>query len=181
VKETEVTHQTGLSRNPSIQKLSRWLVDKLSRFQISEEVILIATSLIVGLGTGLGAVGFRYLIRGVEWIGYDWFPKAFPFLGSWFVILIPAVGGLIVGLLIYNFAQEAKGHGVPEVMEAVALRGGRIRPIVALVKVLASSVNIGTGGSVGREGPIAQIVSATSWPAALRQVLQQHLMRLSPV
>jgi CIC family chloride channel protein len=160
VKETEVTHQTGLSRNPSIQKLSRWLVDKLSRFQISEEVILIATSLIVGLGTGLGAVGFRYLIRGVEWIGYDWFPKAFPFLGSWFVILIPAVGGLIVGLLIYNFAQEAKGHGVPEVMEAVALRGGRIRPIVALVKVLASSVNIGTGGSVGREGPIAQIGSA---------------------
>jgi CIC family chloride channel protein len=74
--------------------------------------------------------------------------------------LIPAIGGLIVGILIYKYAQEAKGHGVPEIMEAVALRGGRIRPRVAVVKALASSVCIGTGGSVGREGPIAQIGSA---------------------
>ena len=66
----------------------------------------------------------------------------------------------MVGVLIYKYAQEAKGHGVPEVMEAVALRGGRIRPRVAVVKALASSVCIGTGGSVGREGPIAQIGSA---------------------
>jgi CIC family chloride channel protein len=65
-----------------------------------------------------------------------------------------------VGLLIFYFAREAKGHGVPDVMEAVALRGGRIRPRVAVVKALASSVCIGTGGSVGREEPIAQIGSA---------------------
>ncbi|MGD2057935.1 MAG: chloride channel protein, partial [Anaerolineales bacterium] len=160
MEEPGVTHQSGLTRSPVIRKISNWLVNLLGRLQLSEEVILIATSLVVGLGTGLGAVAFRYLIRGVEWVGYDWFPKAFPALGTLFVVLVPAIGGLIVGLLIYNFAQEAKGHGVPEVMEAVALRGGRIRPIVALVKVLASSINIGTGGSVGREGPIAQIGSA---------------------
>jgi CIC family chloride channel protein len=160
VEDQKVTHPTGQSRGPLLRKLSKWLVDKLSRFQVSEEVILITTSLIVGLGTGLGAVGFRYLIRGVEWIGYDWFPQAFSFLGRSYVIIIPSIGGLIVGLLIFYFAREAKGHGVPEVMEAVALRGGRIRPIVALVKALASSINIGTGGSVGREGPIAQIGSA---------------------
>lgn len=160
MEEPEVKHQSGLTRSPLIRKFSNWLVNLLGRFQLSEEVILIATSLVVGLGTGLGAVGFRYLIRAVEWVGYDWFPKLFPSLGTWFVVLVPAFGGLIVGLLIFNFAQEAKGHGVPEVMEAVALRGGRIRPVVALVKVLASSINIGTGGSVGREGPIAQIGSA---------------------
>ncbi|MCD6299956.1 MAG: chloride channel protein, partial [Dehalococcoidales bacterium] len=75
-------------------------------------------------------------------------------------ILLPAIGGLIVGLLIYFGAREAKGHGVPEVMEAVSVHGGRIRPRVAIVKSLASSVCIGSGGSVGREGPIVQIGSS---------------------
>ena len=65
------------------------------------------------------------------------------------LILMPALGGLIVGPLVYYFAREAKGHGVPEVMEALELRGGVIRPRVVLVKALASSVCIGTGGSVG--------------------------------
>jgi CIC family chloride channel protein len=160
MEDPEVTHQTGLERSLTIRSISRWLVEKLGYFQVSEEVILITTSLVVGLGTGLGAVGFRYLIKGVEWVGYDGFPQVFPGLRSIQVVLIPAVGGLIVGLLIYHFAREAKGHGVPEVMEAVALRGGRIRPVVALVKALASSICIGSGGSVGREGPIAQIGSA---------------------
>jgi len=72
----------------------------------------------------------------------------------------PALGGAIVGPLVYYFAREAKGHGVPEVMEALELRGGKIRPRVVVVKSLASSVCIASGGSVGREGPIAQIGSA---------------------
>jgi len=121
--------------------------------------IFIGTALIVGIGTGLGAVAFRFLIKGVEWVGYDWFPKMVPQWGNAYVVIIPAIG-LIVGPMIYFFAREAKGHGVPEVMEAVALRGGRIRPIVAVVKSLASSISIGSGGSVGREGPIVQIGSA---------------------
>jgi chloride channel protein, CIC family len=76
------------------------------------------------------------------------------------LLIIPALGAAIFGPLINRFAREAKGHGVPEVMEAVALRGGRIRPQVAIIKSLASAICIGTGGSVGREGPIAQIGSA---------------------
>ncbi len=76
------------------------------------------------------------------------------------MIIIPALGGAIVGPLVYYFAREAKGHGVPEVMEALELRGGKIRPRVVVVKALASSVCIASGGSVGREGPIAQIGSA---------------------
>ena len=126
----------------------------------SSEALFIGTALIVGLGTGLGAVAFRYLIQGVEWVGYDWFPVITAGWGKAYVLIIPAIGGLIVGPLVYFFAREAKGHVVPEVMEAFALRGGRIRPIVAVVKSLASAISIGSGGSVGREGPIVQIGSA---------------------
>lgn len=75
-------------------------------------------------------------------------------------LLAPALGGLIIGPIIYFFAREAKGHGVPEVMEAVALEEGKIRPRVVAVKSIASSICIGSGGSVGREGPIVQIGSA---------------------
>ena len=70
------------------------------------------------------------------------------------LVLAPALGGLLVGPLVWFFAREAKGHGVPEVMAAVALRGGRIRPVVAVVKSLASSLSIGSGGSAGPEAPV---------------------------
>jgi CIC family chloride channel protein len=73
---------------------------------------------------------------------------------------VPAAGGLVVGPLVYFFAREAKGHGVPEVMEAVALRKGVIRKRIVFLKTMASAVSIGVGGSVGREGPIVQIGSA---------------------
>ncbi|MHA1667635.1 MAG: chloride channel protein [Candidatus Heimdallarchaeaceae archaeon] len=73
------------------------------------------------------------------------------------LILLPLLGGLIIGPIIMRFAPETKGHGVPEVMEAVALNEGNIRKRVAFMKVGVSAITIGTGGSAGREGPIAQI------------------------
>ena len=76
------------------------------------------------------------------------------------VILVPVIGAVGVTFLVTNFAPEAKGHGVPEVMDAIYYKGGVIRPVVALVKSLASAIAIGTGSSVGREGPIIQIGSA---------------------
>jgi len=81
-------------------------------------------------------------------------------LGNYYVIILPILGGLIVGPIVTYWASEAKGHGVPEVMQAIVLRGGRIRPRVVAVKALASAICIGSGGSVGREGPIVQIGSA---------------------
>jgi len=113
---------------------------------------MIFTSLIVGIGAGLGAVFFRRLI---DWIQDFSYRDMSGLLAEWYplhLILIPAVGGAIVGPLVYYFAREAKGHGVPEVMEALELRGGKIRPRVIVVKSLASSICIASGGSVGREG-----------------------------
>ena len=130
---------------------------------------LFAVALLVGVGSGLGAVAFRYLVAFCTWLptGYGQFGQAgwtgsahLPWLGLGFFVLIPAVGGLIYGPLIYRWAREARGHGVPEVMIAVAERGGRIRPQVSVVKALASALCMGAGGSVGREGPIVQIGSA---------------------
>ena len=123
----------------------------------------------MGAGSGLGAVVFRYLIYFVTWAatGHAEFGQQghagsahLPWLGLGFFVVIPVIGGLIYGPLIYRFAREARGHGVPEVMIAVADEGGRIRPQVSAVKAVASAVCIGVGGSVGREGPIVQIGSA---------------------
>ena len=130
---------------------------------------LVALALAVGAGAGAGAVVFRYLIVGFTYVfsghrDYSAVGRApygyFHGIGFWFVVIAPVVGGLIYGPLIHFFAREARGHGVPEVMLAVAERGGRIRPQVAVVKSLASAITIGSGGSVGREGPIVQIGSA---------------------
>ncbi len=130
---------------------------------------LALAALVVGLGAGVGAILFRELIVGVTRLAtgrvdYAATPGAaltwLPDVGRWFLLVVPVIGGLLYGPLVYRFAREARGHGVPEVMLAVSAHDGRIRPRVAVVKALASALCIGTGGSVGREGPIVQIGSA---------------------
>ncbi len=126
-------------------------------------------ALLVGAGAGGGAVAFRWLIKtftlalsghaDYAGLGHVADPQL-PGLGRWFVLFAPVVAGVLYGPLVYFFAREARGHGVPEVMFAVARNGGRIPPQVAVVKALASALCIGGGGSVGREGPIVQIGSA---------------------
>jgi chloride channel protein, CIC family len=125
-------------------------------------------ALLLGVVTGVGAVLFRDLINllhnlffaGQLALHYD--ANVFTAPSRWgaLVILAPVVGAVIVTFLVSNFAPEAKGHGVPEVMDAIYYKEGVIRPVVALVKSLASAVAIGSGSSVGREGPIIQIGSA---------------------
>ena len=146
---------------------------------------LVVMALVVGAGAGFGAVGFRWLIFAVTWLatGHEQFGQQgrvaslhLPWLGIGFFLLIPVVGGLLYGPLIQRFAREARGHGVPEVMLAVAENGGRIRPQVSIVKALASALCIGTGGSVGREGPIVQIGSA--FASSLGQLVKMSESRL---
>jgi CIC family chloride channel protein len=135
----------------------------LRKVKSSDHIFMILVGALIGLGGGFAALGFRHLIRLVQRIAYGTWAfdldavRALP----WHILIfIPAMGGLLIGPLVFRLAREAKGHGVPEVMEAVALRGGVIRPRLVLIKALASAITIGTGGSVGREGPIIQIGSA---------------------
>lgn len=115
----------------------------------------------IGTGAGFGALLFKKLIFYVQYLAFDLLGGILEnTFGSWGFIFVPAIGGLLVGLVIYYGAREAKGHGVPEVMDAMANKGGRIRPKIVVVKTLASALCIGSGGSVGREGPIVQIGSA---------------------
>ncbi len=131
---------------------------------------IIALSLIavaIGIVTGIGAILLRYLISiihnffflGTFSLDYDANLPTPPSPYGPLVILAPVVGGAIVLYLVRRFAPEAKGHGVPEVMDAIYYRDGHIRPAVVLIKSLASALSIGSGASVGREGPIIQIGS----------------------
>ncbi len=147
-----------------------WLSPLAQRFRSSEFLFGTTLAIIVGIMAGLGAVGFRWLIGFFQNLLFVNGEQFLSILGGYYVILLPVIGGLVVGPLIYfTGASEAKGHGVPEVMEAVANRGGRIRARIALIKTLASSITIGSGGSVGREGPIVQI------GATLGSILGQRL------
>lgn len=124
---------------------------------------MIALALVVGLAGGFGAICFRHLIAFFQLLFYGDSGNLLALAQStpWYLMIwVPAAGGLVVGPLVYFLAKEAKGHGVPEVMEAVAVKNGIIRRRIVLVKTLASAICIGTGGSVGREGPIVQIGSA---------------------
>jgi CIC family chloride channel protein len=137
-----------------------------------------ALSLLVGIVSGLGAVAFRALVgifHNLFFLGklstvYN--ANIHTPVGPWgrFVILVPVAGAIGVVLLVKNFAPEAKGHGVPEVIEAVYYRKGVIRPVVSVIKALASALSIGSGGSVGREGPIIQIGS--SFGSTIGQLLR---------
>src|SRR5277367_879710 len=151
--------------------------------------ILCLLALGVGIFTGVGAVALRALIGlihnamfdGVFKIAYDANilegPSRF---GNW-VILSPVLGGLVVVYLVQRYAPEAKGHGVPEVMDAIYYKRGNIRGIVAVIKSLASALSIGSGASVGREGPIIQIGSAlgSSFSKALGLTTGQKITLLS--
>lgn len=131
--------------------------------KVHENFKVIILAVFIGILGGYGAIGFRWLIDLVQglFVGHgDNIIDRLREMPFYIKLVLPAAGGLIVGPLVYFFAREAKGHGVPEVMEAVAIHGGRIRPRVVGVKALASAITLGTGGSVGREGPIVQIGSA---------------------
>jgi chloride channel protein, CIC family len=158
---------------------------RVSDWLAASRLGLVVMALLVGGGAGLGAAVFRDLVVFFTWVftghrTYGEFGHAgsthFPFLGLWFVLIVPILAGLLYGPLIQRFAREARGHGVPEVMLAVAENGGRIRPPVTVVKALASALCIGGGGSVGREGPIVQVGSALA--STLGQLVRMSEGRL---
>jgi len=129
----------------------------LDKIRSNEVVFGVILAIIVGVIAGFGAVAFWKLIEFSSWFFFKGGAIALAPLGKYYVILVPAIGGLIFAPIIYFMSREAKGEGPPEIMEAVAVKGGWIRKRVMPLKVLVSSICIGSGGSVGREGPIVQI------------------------
>ena len=162
---------------PSLRWFLGWFpqVVKLSRARIQAQVRLLGLAILVGIVAGVGAIGFYIATRAVEHYalgvvgGYypEPHPGGEPLISwpsspehpfyPWLLLLIPTLGGLLSGLLVFTVAPEAEGHGTDAVIAAYHYRQGQIRPRVPLVKIVASALTIGTGGSGGREGPIAQI------------------------
>ncbi|MBN2581263.1 MAG: chloride channel protein [Pirellulales bacterium] len=157
--------------------LVRWFPDFLIRGskRARAQLRILALSVIVGVVAGLGAIVFYIATRGVEYyalesvVGYSpsprpagepenpKFEKSTTSLRPWLLLIVPTLGGLACGFLVYTFAPEAEGHGTDAVISAYHSLEGRIRKRVPIIKTVASALTIGMGGSGGREGPIAQI------------------------
>ena len=133
---------------------------RIGRYTFSQTTFLMVTAVIIGIGGGFGAVGFRALITLETYLAFNIIGAGLgKVIGVMAIVVQLAIGGIIAAWITARFAPEAKGHGVPEVMEAVAMRGGKMRPRVIAIKAIASASSIGFGGSCGREGPIVQIGS----------------------
>jgi CIC family chloride channel protein len=140
-----------------------WLLEVLGRFRRARHSFMVITATLIGFGGGFAAILFRYLIQGSTWTfsgGTTMAPEGFAALPWYWILLMPALGGAIVGVLVTYLAPEVRGSGVPEVMEAVALRGGKIRKRVGFAKATVVAVCLGSGGSAGREGPIVHVGAA---------------------
>lgn len=162
-----------------ISPITHFVSQNYLRFRTTEHTFMVIMAVIIGLVGGFGAVGIQYSIRLIErifWGTWDFSLDYVTELPIYVKILVPAIGGLFVGMIVYYVASEAKGHGVPEVMSAIALHNGIIRPRVVLAKLFASAICIGTGSSVGREGPVIQIgSSAGSTVGQLTKVNPQRM------
>ena len=142
-----------------IELLRGWWFAQSVRGSVEGQALVICLAIVCGLLAGYGAVLFTAIIHTVtEWT-YGGAANRVVHDPTWnlVILLSPALGLWLVAYITRKFAPEAQGHGVPEVITAVARHDGVIRPQVALVKILASGLCIGTGGSIGREGPIVQI------------------------
>ena len=177
-------------RNGFWDPLSNWTsyLWEHSSHKIQITLRLLALAGLVGVVAGLGAIAFQVIGEAVWHFSLDVVAGYHPqHLGGeaglfeetsspfrpWMLLLLPAIGGLLSGILVYRFAPEAAGHGTDAAIEAYHSKGGYIRPQVPLVKLLASALTIGTGGSGGREGPIAQIGAGFG-------SLLGHMLKLGP-
>lgn len=146
----------------------------LRRSETSGPVLL---AVAVGLAGGIGAIVFRFMVARAHEVFFGTGEAVLGFLGPGYVILLPAIGLPLVAYMVRRWAPEARGHSVPEVMYAIRKGGGRIRPRVAAIQALASAICIGSGGSVGREGPIVQIGGTVG--SALGQALKLREERIT--
>ncbi len=146
-----------------IVKIKKTIRRRIRDLVFAEDTILITLAILIGFLAGLGAWAFLELIHIFRlpwnyWGGYSGFVPGD--ITTLLIPLLPALGGLLLGPMGSFFPTEAKGHGVPEVMESVVRKGGILKARTIFIRGIASAITIGTGGSAGREGPIAQIGAA---------------------
>jgi CIC family chloride channel protein len=144
------------------KRLSNYASRFADSIKMRENSFVLTVAVFIGMIGGFGAVGIQYLIHEFQYLfwGGEFNLDTISNVSYIYRILIPTAGGIFVGFIIQYAAKEAKGHGVPEVMEAIIMRNGIIRPRVVFAKLIASAVYIASGGSVGREGPVIQIGAA---------------------
>jgi CIC family chloride channel protein len=148
---------------------------RLRPLRLRAQLRLMGSAILIGIVAGIGAIGFYFATRVIEHyalgviVGYQpavrptgetdfsWLPAVAKSFHPWLLLLVPTVGGILSGFLVYTLAPEAEGHGTDAVIDAYHRKQGLIRPRVPLIKIVSSALTIGTGGSGGREGPIAQI------------------------
>lgn len=166
-----------LKRSPDKQHLSvyEWLV-RVATYRRGMHIVLAA---FVGIAAGVVGVIFHYAIAGATYLftGYtDYTDHVYESHGYlpipwWFIAFTPLIASLIYGPILARWGEQARGSGIPEVMLAVRRQGGRIPGRIAFIKIIAASLTLGGGGSVGREGPVVQVgASVGSWIA---QVFRQ--------
>ncbi len=164
------------SELPVMKKLQKFF----SKLGFKEDSLLIVIALVIGIFTGIGSIAFTWLIDIAHNFCYGGEDFTGIYQGKWyFLILLPAVGALLVGIITYNFAREARGHGVPEVMDAIARKNSIIRGRVAIAKAISSALTIGSGGSAGTEGPIIQIGAALGSSIGQKIKLKKHYMSIA--
>lgn len=159
---------------PALSNPLQWFPEflQIGQQRLRPQVRLLGLSLLVGVIAGGGAIVFYTACQVVfhyglsVGAGYEplhpageqhLFAEVGGGLRPWMLLVVPALGGLASGLLVYTLAPEAEGHGTDSVIAAYHYHQGLIRPRVPLIKIIASAITLGTGGSGGREGPIAQI------------------------
>jgi chloride channel protein, CIC family len=187
-KYFDVCHLIKAGKNMQAELAKGSASSKETHEPLSQTMMLFL-ALLVGIVSGFGAVLFRTmiaLVHNAAFLGkFSWVYNTLIHTAAspwgWGIIFAPVIGAVIVAFLVKNFAPEAKGHGVPEVMYSIYYQKGIIRPIVAVVKSVASAVSIGTGGSIGREGPIIQIGAAfgSTLGSIIRMPMRQRFILIA--
>jgi chloride channel protein, CIC family len=144
---------------------------RLVRAIRNEQSVLFTLALLIGIAVGAGVIGFRLLIRSVQLVCYGSgsqvdFATLVATLPVWHVLLVPTLGGLIIGLFVHYLMPEQRNYGVADIIEACALRAGRMSTRAGIGAALAAATSIGMGASVGREGPAVHLgASLSAWVA----------------
>ncbi len=159
-----------------------WARRALNRLPLPESQKLHLLTFVIGGCCGLAAVAFHWLLESLQnGVIYRIAGTLSPWRGP-LLILVPALGGLVAGALLYFYAPEARGSGIPQVKTAFLLEGGRIPFRVIPAKMLLPAINIGTGASLGREGPTVQICAAiASFLGRVFDLPRESLRSLVPV